>query len=346
MQKHKLGKSNINVSSLCMGCMTLSTQGDKSNAVKLLDNALANGVFFFDTAEMYPIPIQESSYGGSEALIGNWQKKRGDRSKITIATKASGPAAFVPWIRSGKSRHNRTNLIKAVESSLKRLQTDYIDIFQLHWPDRATNFFNVRGFKAPKKELTFDIEDTVGVLIELVASGKIRSFGICNETAWGAMTFIKNVAMRKADTTLAIQNPYNLLNRNLEVGLSEIITREKIILFAHSPLASGLLTGKYFDGSALPSSRLNQDHHGNFFKNPMVINAAKRYIDIARKYSIDPAQMALAWLLSQPVVTSVIIGVTNKSQLAHNLASCDITLTREILKEIDNVQQEIPNPCP
>ena len=346
MQKHKLGKSDINISSLCMGCMTLSNQRDNSNTLKLLDNAIASGIVFFDTAEMYPIPIQESTYGRSEELIGKWLKARGVRSEITLATKASGPAAFVPWIRSGKSRHNRANLITAVESSLKRLQTDYIDIFQLHWPDRATNFFNVRGFKSPKKDLTFDIEDTVDVLIDLVTSGKIRSFGICNETAWGAMTFINNVEMRNSSITLVIQNPYNLLNRNLEVGLSEIITRENITFFAHSPLASGILTGKYFNGSAFPSSRLNQSHHGNILKSPMILKAAKRYIAIAEKHEIDPTQMALAWLLSQPVVTSVIIGVTNGSQLAHNLSSCDITLTREILKEIDSVQQEIPSPCP
>jgi aryl-alcohol dehydrogenase-like predicted oxidoreductase len=346
MQKHKLGKSNISISNLCLGCMTLSNQRDNSNTLKLLDNALASGIFFFDTAEMYPIPIQESTYGSSEELIGKWLRTRGIRSEITLATKASGPAAFVPWVRSGKSRHNRANLITAVESSLKRLQTDYIDIFQLHWPDRATNFFNVRGFKAPKKDLTFDIEDTVDVLIDLVASGKIRSFGICNETAWGAMTFINNVEIKNSSVTPAIQNPYNLLNRNLEVGLSEIITRENITFFAHSPLASGILTGKYFDGSALPSSRLNLSRHDNMLKSPMILKAAKRYIAIAKKYEIDPTQMALAWLLSQPVVTSVIIGVTNGSQLAQNLSSCDITLTREILKEIDSVQQEIPNPCP
>jgi aryl-alcohol dehydrogenase-like predicted oxidoreductase len=179
-----------------------------------------------------------------------------------------------------------------------------------------------------------------------VASGKIRSFGICNETAWGTTTFIKNMEKKTSNATLAIQNPYNLLNRNLEVGLSEIITREDIPFFAHSPLASGILTGKYFNGSALSSSRLNQNHHGDVFKSPALLKAAEKYIAIAKKHEIDPTQMAIAWLLSQPVVTSVIIGVTNRSQLAHNLASCDVTLTREILKDIDSVQQEIPNPCP
>ena len=346
MQKHKLGKSNISVSSLCLGCMTLSAGKSDSDTLNLLDHALANGICFFDTAEMYPTPIRESTYGSSEALIGKWLRKKGGRSEITLATKASGPAAFVPWIRSGKSRHNRSNLISAVEGSLKRLRTDYIDIFQLHWPDRATNFFNVRGFKVPKKDLTFDIEDTVDVLMDLVASGKIRSFGICNETAWGAMTFIKNMEKKTSNATLAIQNPYNLLNRNLEVGLSEIITREDIPFFAHSPLASGILTGKYFNGSALSSSRLNQNHHGTVFKSLALLKAAEKYITIAKKHEIDPTQMAIAWLLSQPVVTSVIIGVTNRSQLVHNLASCDVTLTREILKDIDSVQQEIPNPCP
>jgi len=346
MQKHKFGKSNINISSLCMGCMTLSARKTDIDAVKLLDHALANGICFFDTAEMYPTPIRESTYGSSEELIGKWLRKKGGRSEITLATKASGPAAFVPWIRSGKSRHNRANLISAVESSLKRLQTDYIDIFQLHWPDRATNFFNVRGFKVPKKDLTFDIEDTLDVLMELVASGKIRSFGICNETAWGAMTFIKNMEKRNSNDTLAIQNPYNLLNRSLEVGLSEIIAREDITFFAHSPLASGILTGKYFNGSALASSRLNQNHHGDVFKSPALLKAAEKYVTIAKNHGIDPTQMAIAWLLSQPVVTSVIIGVTNRSQLTHNLNSCDVTLTREIIKDIDRIQQEIPNPCP
>jgi len=346
MQKHKFGKSNINISSLCMGCMTLSARKTDIDAVKLLDHALANGICFFDTAEMYPTPIRESTYGSSEELIGKWLRKKGGRSEITLATKASGPAAFVPWIRSGKSRHNRANLISAVESSLKRLQTDYIDIFQLHWPDRATNFFNVRGFKVPKKDLTFDIEDTLDVLMELVASGKIRSFGICNETAWGAMTFIKNMEKRNSNDTLAIQNPYNLLNRSLEVGLSEIIAREHITFFAHSPLASGILTGKYFNGSALASSRLNQNHHGDVFKSPALLKAAEKYVTIAKNHGIDPTQMAIAWLLSQPVVTSVIIGVTNRSQLTHNLNSCDVTLTREIIKDIDRIQQEIPNPCP
>ncbi len=329
-----------------MGCMTLSARKTDIDAVKLLDHALANGICFFDTAEMYPTPIRESTYGSSEELIGKWLRKKGGRSEITLATKASGPAAFVPWIRSGKSRHNRANLISAVESSLKRLQTDYIDIFQLHWPDRATNFFNVRGFKVPKKDLTFDIEDTLDVLMELVASGKIRSFGICNETAWGAMTFIKNMEKRNSNDTLAIQNPYNLLNRSLEVGLSEIIAREDITFFAHSPLASGILTGKYFNGSALASSRLNQNHHGDVFKSPALLKAAEKYVTIAKNHGIDPTQMAIAWLLSQPVVTSVIIGVTNRSQLTHNLNSCDVTLTREIIKDIDRIQQEIPNPCP
>lgn len=346
MHRRKLGNSTLEVSLFCLGTMTFGEQIAADAAYMQLDCALDAGINFIDTAEMYPAPARAESYGSSERLIGQWLVKRRHRDDVVIATKAAGPGAFVPWIRAGHSRHDAANLGAAVDASLARLQTDYIDLYQLHWPDRAANFFGQLGFKPAREETAFSIEQTVSALAELVADGKIRHVGVCNETAWGAMQFLYAARALGVAEIVSIQNPYNLLNRSCEVGLVEVACRESCSLIGYSPLAFGMLTGKYFDGSASADARLTRYRQYKRYTGVRGLEAARRYVEIAHLAGLDPAQMALSWSASKPFVGSVIIGASNLAQLRHNLEALHLDLPRAVDKAIDAVHEEISNPCP
>jgi len=346
MEYRELGNTGLNVSAFCLGTMTFGVQTSAKAAHLQLDRALDAGVNLVDTAEMYPSPSRAQTYGLAEKILGDWLKRNGKRNSVFVATKAAGPGAFVPWIRGGDSVHDENNLNRAVDASLTRLRTDYIDLFQLHWPDRAANFFGQLGFKPAKTENNFNIEGTLHALSKLVRKGKIRHIGVSNETPWGVMKYLHLATDRDLPRIAAIQNPYNLLNRSFEVGLAEIACREKCRLLAYSPLGFGTLTGKYLQGRASANARLNLSSKYGRYSNVSGLKAAERYMRLAGKYDINPTHMALAFAASKPFVTSVIIGATSKTQLDHNLRACDIELSRELTRAIDAVHEEISNPCP
>ena len=347
MEKSKLGKTEFEVSRFALGSMTYGAQNSAAEAHAQLDAATAAGITLLDTAELYPAPADATSYGESERILGSWLARSAQRQQLVIATKVAGPAAFVPWIRGGRSRHDSANLRLAVDGSLTRLGVDCIDILQLHWPDRATNFFAQRGFKAPREEATFNIEATLRALQDLLAAGKIRHLGIANETPWGMSEFLRLAALHDLPRIVAIQNPYNLLNRGLESGLAEIAWREQCGLLAYGPLAGGLLSGKYVDGQAGDEARLvRHARHYRQFTSPAAHAASARYVAIARDAGLEPAAMALAFAASKPYVTSVIIGATTAAQLASNLRAATLKLPRDVMRAIDAVHEEIPNPCP
>ena len=347
MEKSRLGNTDIEVSRLALGTMTFGAQNSAAEAHAQLDQAYEAGITLLDTAELYPAPASATAYGETERLVGQWLARSGKRQHLVIATKVAGPAAYVPWIRGGRSRHDGDNLCAAVEGSLMRLGVDCIDLLQLHWPDRATNAFNQRGFKPPRAESPFSIEATLRALAALVAAGKIRTIGIANETAWGMAEFLRLAALHGLPRIVTIQNPYNLLNRSFEVGLAEIAWREGCGLLAYGPLAGGLLSGKYFDQTATADARLiRHARHYRHYNAPAARVAGARYVAIANAAGLAPAAMALAFAASKPYVTSVIIGATTPAQLAANLRAATIKLPRDVMRAIDAVHEEIPNPCP
>ncbi len=332
---------------MALGTMTFGAQNSAAEAHAQLDQALEAGITLIDTAEIYPAPSTANHYGETERLIGQWLARTHKRQQVVLASKVAGPAAYVPWVRGGHSRHDDINLRAALEGSLLRLGVDCIDLLQLHWPDRATNVFHQRGFKPPQNESTFSIEATLRALEALIAAGKIRHIGIANETAWGAGEFLRLAALHGLPRIVTIQNPYHLLNRSFEVGLAEIAWRERCGLLAYGALAGGLLSGKYFDQSATAQSRLNQQaNHYRHYNAPAARLAAARYVAIAQAAGLEPATMALAFVASKPYVTSVIIGATTPAQLASNLRAAAIKLPRDVMRAIDAVHEEIPNPCP
>lgn len=347
MEKSELGNTGIEVSRWALGTMTFGAQNSAAEAHAQLDMAFDAGITLLDSAEMYPAPASAATYGESERIIGRWLARAGRRGQMTIATKVAGPAAFVPWIRGGHSRHDHAHLAAAVEGSLARLGVDCIDLLQLHWPDRATNFFGRRGFKPARDEAGFSIEASLRALAALAAAGKIRHVGVANETPWGVAEFLRLAALHGLPRIVAIQNPYNLLTRGFEDGLAEFAWRERCGLLAYSPLAGGLLSGKYADGSAGADARLARHaRHYRQFTSPTAHAASARYAAIARAAGLSPAAMALAYVASKPYVTSVIIGATTTAQLSTNLGAATLNLPRDVMRAIDAVHEEIPNPCP
>jgi len=347
MEKSRLGKTDTEVSRWALGTMTFGAQNSAAEAHAQLDAAAAAGITLLDSAELYPAPAAAERYGESERILGQWLARSGNRQQMLIATKAAGPAAFVPWIRGGRSRHDGAHLNAAVDGSLTRLGIDCIDLMQLHWPDRATNFFGQRSYKPAREEPAFDIEATLRALEALVTAGKIRHIGIANETPWGMSEFLRLATLHGLPRIVAIQNPYNLLNRGFESGLAEIAWREHCGLLAYGPLAGGLLSGKYLDGRSNEDARLvRHARHYRQFTSAAAHAAAARYVGIAREAGLEPAAMALAFVASKPYVTSVIIGATTAAQLASNLRAATLKLPRDVMRAIDAVHEEIPNPCP
>lgn len=343
MQTRPLGRTGMEVSRLCLGTMTFGEQNSEAEAHEQLDRAVAFGINFIDTAEMYPVPPKAETQGLTERYVGSWLKQRRERDDVIIATKAAGPG--LDHIRGGP-RLTREHLFKAVDASLDRLQTDYIDLYQLHWPDRSTNFFGKLGYTHNEEEDATPLEETLSALKELVDAGKIRAIGLSNDTPWGTMRALQLADQLDVPRVASIQNPYNLLNRSFEVGLAEIAHREDVGLLAYSPLGFGVLSGKYLNGAQPPTGRLTLFERFKRYTSPEAEAATKAYVSLARDYGLDPAQMALAFVNSRSFLTSNIIGATTMEQLESNLASESLKLDDDLLEAIDDIHRRMPNPCP
>jgi aryl-alcohol dehydrogenase-like predicted oxidoreductase len=346
MEYRPLGRTGLNVSTLCLGTMTFGEQNSEAEAHAQLDCALAAGINFIDTAEMYPVPPRAETQGHTEVFIGTWLKKHRRRNELIIASKVAGPAEWLNYLRGGQNRLDRHNILAAVEDSLRRLQTDVIDLYQVHWPDRETNFFGKLGYKHPTEDTSIPVEETLRAMEELVTSGKVRHIGVSNETPWGLMQYLKLAEQAGLPRIASIQNPYNLLNRSFEVGLAEISHREDIGLLAYSPLGFGVLAGKYLGGAWPEGCRLTLHERFSRYSNPEGVKATEAYVKLAKEHDLNPAQMALAFVTSRPFVTANIIGATTLDQLNENLASIDLRLPDEVLEEIEAIHKRQPNPCP
>ncbi len=342
---NKLPQTDIDVSKICLGTMTYGQQNTEIEAHEQLNYAADQGINFIDTAEMYPVPGKEETQGSTEAYIGSWLKNQ-SRDKFVIATKIVGPSGMF-WIR-GKTQHNLKNMEQAIEGSLKRLQTDYIDLYQIHWPERKSNFFGRQDFESPEtEEETTPLLETLEAINKLVQSGKVRHIGISNETAWGAFKYLQLAEKHGLKAPITIQNPYSLLNRTFEVGLAEICHNEALKLLAYSPLGFGVLSGKYLNNHLPKGSRkdLFGDKLGRYYGGRSEM-ATEKYVKLAKRHGLDPAQMALAWVNSRPFTAANIIGVTNMDQLKSNIASIDIQLSKEVIDGIQNIHKQNPNPAP
>lgn len=349
MEYRQLGKTNTKVSALCLGTMTWGEQNSEAEAFAQMDAAVEAGINFFDTAEMYPVPPRAETYTRTEQIIGAWFKQRaGQREKIVLATKIVGPSAMMGnYIRNGYLHFDKKSLDEALNASLSRLNTDYIDLYQLHWPDRQTNFFGQLGYhhQADDPE-SAPLSETLAHLTSLVQAGKIRHIGVSNETPWGTMKCLALAEQLGLERIVSIQNPYNLLNRTFEIGLGEIAHRESVGLLAYSPLAFGVLTGKYRQGARPPKARLTLYERFSRYNSLAAQTATEAYLDIAEAYNVSPTQMALAYVTTRPFVTSNIIGATTLEQLEENIASIDIKLDPAVLSAIEQIHEQKPNPCP
>ncbi len=349
MLYRKLGRTGLDVSLIGLGTMTYGQQNNEAEGHTQMDYALDQGVNLFDASELYPIPPLRQTQGATERVVGSWLKARGTRDKVILATKAVGRTVMT-WFRADGSpgRINKAQLTEAVEGSLQRLQTDYIDLYQLHWPDRATplganparyNHADFDGDGAPMHE-------TLEILETFVKAGLIRHIGVSNESAWGTMRFVSESNARRLPRIQSIQNAYNLLNRTFDVGLAEVSLRERVSLIAYSPLAQGYLTGKYLDGAKLAGARNTLFNRGQRYERPGASDAIRDYLALASKYGLDPAQMAIAFVNQQRFVASTLIGATTMEQLANAIGAIDLVLPPELNVEIDAVHQRRGNPAP
>jgi len=350
MEIRRLGTTDLYVTKLCLGTMTWGVQNTQADGFAQMDYALESGINFFDTAEMYAVPPTKESYGTTETIIGNWLKARpGAREKIVLASKVCGgtnrPGSF-GHVRGGANNLDRRNIEQAIDDSLRRLQTDHLDLYQLHWPDRVANYFGGLGYRHQPEYDGTPIEETITVLNDLVQAGKIRHYGLSNETPWGAMSYLHHAATRGLPRPVSIQNPYNLLNRSFEIGLAEVSQRENLGLLAYSPLAFGMLTGKYANGARPAGSRISLFTRFTRYASPEAAAASDAYVKLARAHGLSPAQMALAFVTQQPFVTSNIIGATTLEQLRENIASADVQLSADVIAGIEAIHTGQPNPAP
>lgn len=339
-----LGRTGMMVSRISLGTMTFGSQDTQVEAHALLDRAADAGVNFIDLAEMYPFPATEEGFGLTESIVGAWMARRGNRDKMVLSTKITGPGSRFAFVRGGDHRHNRANIEKAVDGSLKRLRTDCIDLYQLHWPERKSNYLGRLGYEHLDDDGFTPLEETLEALGAMVEAGKVRAIGLSNETPWGLMKYL---SLDEGGRRIAsIQNPYSLLNRVFEIGLAEVAMREDCGLLAYSPLAFGALSGKYLNGARPEGARYTLfPQYGRYFKaRPQA--ATEAYVALAQRHGLDPSQMALAYVCSRPFLTSAIIGVTSPEQLETDLGSLDLTLTDEVLEGIEAIHASSPNPAP
>jgi aryl-alcohol dehydrogenase-like predicted oxidoreductase len=348
MDYRTLGRTNIKVSVIGLGTMTFGEQNTEAEGHEQIDYVLDQGVNLIDTAEMYSVPPRAETYGSTERIIGAWIRKSGKRHKIVLCSKVAGPTHVLKadYLRGGTNALNRGNILAAIDSSLQRLQTDYIDVYQLHWPDRSTNFFGQLGYRHTESENTVPIEETLDVMTGLVKAGKIRHVGLSNETPWGLHRFLQIAEQRGLARVVSIQNPYSLLNRTFEIGLAEMAIREDVGLLAYSPLAFGVLTGKFLNGARPPESRVVRWSRFARYNGEIAERATASYVAIARQHGLDPAQMALEFVNRQRFLTSNLIGATTMEQLKTNLASAAIQLSEEVVEAIEAAHRTQPNPCP
>lgn len=340
-----LPNTSLKVSEICLGTMTFGNQNSESEAHLQLDYALDQGINFIDTAEMYPIGGNAQIYGSTERYIGTWlANNKNKREQLVLATKIAGPNRGLDYIRQPLD-FSKKSLTDAVDLSLKNLQTDYIDLYQLHWPERVMNMFGKRGITEIDSQWQDNITNVLETFNQLIQQGKIKHIGVSNENPWGVMKFLNESEKNNLPRIATIQNPYSLLNRLFEIGLSEICEREKVALLAYSPLAFGFLTGKYLNGNP-ENARMTVFPHFVRYTNENSFKATQLYTQIAQKYNLTPTQLSLAFVKQQPFVTSTIIGATNLEQLKENIQAFDVHLNEDIVKEINQVQEQIPNPAP
>jgi aryl-alcohol dehydrogenase-like predicted oxidoreductase len=345
MQYKQLGETNLKVSEICLGTMTYGHQNSIEEARQQLDYAVYQGVNFIDAAEMYPVPPRAETYGFTETYIGEWLKHQ-QRDKLIVATKIAGPGRHIKWVRDGGNAIDSSNVKQAVDDSLRRLQTDYIDLYQIHWPDRNVPLFGNTGFDPNLERATVPIAEQLSIFADLIKEGKIRYLGLSNETPWGIATFSNVAKQLGLPKVVSIQNAYNLLNRVFDWSLAEASYRENIGLLAYSPLAFGFLSGKYLYGKPENTRITLFEGFGQRYNKPNVTEAVAAYVEIAKKHNLTPAKLALAFVLSRWFVSSTIIGATTLEQLQENLSSVDVVLDEEIFAELNAVHTRYPNPAP
>ena len=344
MNYKKLGNTDLKVSTICLGTMTWGEQNTQEQGFEQMDYALDQGVNFWDTAELYAVPPRKETFGHTEKIIGNWFEKSKRRNEVILASKVSGPSR--KYLRNGENSFVGPNLEAALNNSLKRLKTDYIDLYQLHWPERNVNNFGKLGYVHMENNWN-QFEDVLGELKKYVDKGKIRYVGLSNETPWGTLKYLQLSKDNNLPRMMSIQNPYNLLNRSYEVGLAEISIREKIGCLAYSPLASGYLSGKYRNKAFPKGSRMERDFDfWTRYRKPNIDEAVEEYFKISKEHNLDMSQMSIKFCEIQDFVTSVIIGATTMEQLKTNIESVNVNLSDDVIKKINKIQTIYPNPCP
>ncbi len=345
MKFRKLGTTDIDVSLICLGTMTWGTQNTEKDAFEQMDYAVSQGINFFDTAEIYSVPPTPDSYGKTEVMIGNWFEKRKNRDKIILASKVAGPGC--DWIRGGGNNFDVKKIGEAIDGSLKRLKTDYIDLYQLHWPERSTNFFGRRDYLFNNKEGNWNsFESILEALEKYIKSGKIRHIGMSNETPYGLSRYLEISKNKGAPRMMSVQNPYNLVNRTYEIGMSEISIREKCGLLVYYPLAAGGLSGKYRNGKMPKDSRMALFKGWERHLNPLAMQAYDKYFNLAKDFNLTMVQLAQSFVNSRPFVTSNIIGATTMDQLKENVESINIEFTDAMMDRVNEIHNNNPNPSP
>ncbi|MAW96107.1 MULTISPECIES: aldo/keto reductase [unclassified Leeuwenhoekiella] len=344
MRYTTLPGTDVKISKICLGTMTWGEQNTEAEGHAQLDYAVEQGINFIDTAELYSVPAKAETYGSTESIIGTWLNKRGKRDDLIIASKIAGPAEMSKHIRTGG--YTKAEFKDAIHKSLKRLQTDYIDLYQLHWPERNTNYFGKLGYTHDADERW---EDNFAQILEdlnaFIQEGLIRHIGVSNETPYGLGRYLEEARNGKPKM-ISVQNPYNLLNRKDEIGMTEIMLREDVGYLAYSPLGFGTLSGKYIKGTDTETSRINRFPQYSRYSNDLAVQATQKYQEIADKHGLSLTQMALAFVTDRPFMMSNIIGATSMQQLEENIGSINVRLSEELLEEINAVHTAIPNPAP
>ncbi|TDE31397.1 aldo/keto reductase [Flavobacterium ranwuense] len=345
MKYTTLPNTDVKVSKICLGTMTFGQQNTEADGHAQMDYALENGINFFDTAEMYSIPSRQETYGSTEKILGTWFKKTGKREEIVLASKIAGPNPNFGYMRE-KLDFSPASIKFALDQSLQRLQTDYIDVYQLHWPERKTNYFGQRGFKVQDDAWEDNIHNVLETLDGFVKEGKINHIGLSNENPWGIMRFLEESKYNNLPRVKTIQNPYSLLNRLFENGSAEICLRENVGLLAYSPMAFGVLSGKFLTGENHLNARIKLFPQYSRYNSAQCTEATQLYQEIAKKNGLTLTELSLAFIAQQPFITSTIIGATTLEQLKENIDTIQVSLSDEILKAIDEVQAVIPDPAP